>query len=100
GDTEGTELVRLPINVDEALIDDVLRRFVGVGEQVPPMHSAVRIDGRRLYELARKGVEIERVARRIEIMELRRESFASDELVVSVTCSKGTYIRTLARDLG
>ena len=100
GDTEGTELVRLPINVDETLIDDVLRRFIGVGEQIPPMHSAVRVDGRRLYELARKGVEIERVARRIEIMDLRRESFASDELVVSVTCSKGTYIRTLARDLG
>ena len=100
GDTEGTELVRLPINVDEPLIDDVLGRFLGVGEQVPPMHSAVRIEGKRLYQLARKGLEVERAARRIEITELRRESFAGDELVVSVTCSKGTYVRTLARDLG
>jgi tRNA pseudouridine55 synthase len=100
GDTEGAELVRLPINVDEALIDDVLGRFVGPGQQIPPMHSAVRIDGKRLYQLARKGVEVERAARRIEIMELRRESYAGDELVVSVTCSKGTYIRTLAQDLG
>jgi tRNA pseudouridine55 synthase len=64
------------------------------------MHSAVRVDGKRLYQLARQGIEIERAARRIEIMELRREAFVGDELVVSVACSKGTYIRTLARDVG
>lgn len=100
GDTEGTELVRLPISVDEALIDEVLRRFHGIGEQIPPMHSAIRVEGRRLYQLARSGVEIERAARRIEIMELCRERYAGDELEISVTCSKGTYIRTLARDIG
>jgi tRNA pseudouridine55 synthase len=100
GDTEGTELVRLPIDVDEHFIDEVLERYIGAGEQVPPMHSAVRIDGRRLYELARKGIEIERAPRAIEILDLRREAFSGEDLVVSVTCSKGTYIRTLARDIG
>jgi tRNA pseudouridine55 synthase len=64
------------------------------------MHSAVRVGGKRLYELAREGVEIERAARRIEISALERESFDGDELVISVACSKGTYVRTLAVDLG
>jgi tRNA pseudouridine55 synthase len=100
GDTEGIELARVPVNVDVGLIDAVLHDFVGVRDQIPPMHSAVRVGGKRLYELAREGQEIERVPRRIEILDLRREAFAGDELVVSVTCSKGTYVRTLAIDLG
>jgi len=100
GDTEGVELVRLPIDIDEPLIDDVLASFRGSRDQVPPMYSAVRVGGRRLYELAREGVEIERAARRIHISELTRKSFSSDELEIGVTCSKGTYIRTLAMEIG
>ena len=100
GDTEGTEVVRLPVDVDSALVDQTLAAFRGVRDQVPPMHSAVRVAGRRLYELAREGREIERAARRIEILSLERESLSGDQLVIAVTCSKGTYIRTLAMELG
>ena len=100
GDTEGIELARVPVSVNADLIDEVLAGFVGVRDQVPPMHSAVRVGGRRLYDLAREGVEIEREARRIEILALRREAWAGHELAISVTCSKGTYVRTLAVDLG
>jgi tRNA pseudouridine55 synthase len=64
------------------------------------MHSAVRIQGKRLYEFAREGREIDRAPRRIEITGLARESLTADELVITVECSKGTYIRTLAVDLG
>lgn len=100
GDTEGKEVVRLPIAVDEVLIDDVLRSFVGRREQVPPMFSAVRVGGTRLYEFARQGVEIERMARSIEIFRLRRERLDRDQLEISVECSKGTYVRTLAMEVG
>jgi len=64
------------------------------------MHSAVHVGGKRLYELAREGLEVERAARRIEILALRRERLDGERLVVSVTCSKGTYVRTLAQDIG
>ena len=100
GDTEGMEVVRVPIDVDERLIDEVLRSFTGRREQVPPMFSAVRVGGTRLYELARQGVEIERAPRSIEIFRLQRERFEGDELEVSVECSKGTYVRTLAMEVG
>ena len=100
GDTEGVEIARVPVCVDERMIDDVLASFRGVRDQVPPMHSAVRVGGKRLYELAREGQEIERAARRIEISVLARERFEGDELVIAVTCSKGTYVRTLAMELG
>jgi tRNA pseudouridine55 synthase len=100
GDTEGVEIARVPVDVDPGLIDEVLRSFVGFRDQVPPMHSAVRVGGKRLYELAREGLEIEREARRIEIVSLERESLREDELVISVQCSKGTYVRTLAVELG
>ena len=100
GDTEGAVTATRTVSVDTATIDDVLRKFTGFSDQTPPMHSAVRIAGKRLYELARQGVEVERAARRIEIEALERVSYAGDELVVDVTCSKGTYIRTLAIDIG
>jgi tRNA pseudouridine55 synthase len=100
GDTEGQLSTPRAINVSTAGIDDVLSRFAGVGSQIPPMHSAVHHGGRRLYELAREGIEVVREPRRIEIHELRREDLLDDRLVVSVTCSKGTYIRTLAADIG
>jgi tRNA pseudouridine55 synthase len=100
GDTEGIEIARVPVQVDEGLIDEVLAGFVGVSDQIPPMHSAVRVAGKRLYELAREGQEIEREPRRIEIYTLRRVALRGDEVTVEVSCSKGTYVRTLAIQVG
>lgn len=100
GDTEGVEVVRLPVQVDAAFLEEVLARFRGEQTQVPPMHSAVRVGGKRLYELAREGIEIERAARPVRIHELRCDRLEGDELDLSVVCSKGTYVRTLAIDLG
>lgn len=100
GDTEGAEVVRLPIAVDERLIDDVLASFVGVRAQVPPMFSAVRVGGQRLYDLARQGVEVERQPRTIRITRLARKRWSGDELEIEVECSKGTYVRTLAMEIG
>jgi tRNA pseudouridine55 synthase len=100
GDPEGEVTRRRPVSVDSARIDAVLASFMGVQDQTPPMHSAVRVGGKRLYQLAREGREIERAARRVEIAALRLVRLAGDELVLSVTCSKGTYVRTLAQDIG
>jgi tRNA pseudouridine55 synthase len=100
GDTEAEVSARRPVNVDIERIDGVLASFVGHQDQVPPMHSAVRIDGRRLYDLAREGREVERPARRIEIGVLERVGFDGRDLMVNVECSKGTYVRTLAQDVG
>jgi tRNA pseudouridine55 synthase len=100
GDTEGTLSAERPVAVSSQRIDEVLRRFVGFQDQVPPMHSAIHVGGRRLYDLAREGKEVERAPRRIQISALRREAFGGTQLEISVTCSKGTYIRTLAMDIG
>jgi tRNA pseudouridine55 synthase len=100
GDTEGTLGARVPLLADERKIDEVLASFVGVRDQIPPMHSAVHHQGRRLYDFAREGVEVERTPRRIEIVALERLALAGSELQVAVTCTKGTYIRTLAMEIG
>jgi tRNA pseudouridine55 synthase len=100
GDTEGEVSARSDVDVNSEKIDAVLASFAGVQHQIPPMHSAIHVNGRRLYELAREGREVVRIPRRIEIHELRRRSLEGDVLVISVTCSKGTYIRTLAMDIG
>jgi tRNA pseudouridine55 synthase len=77
-----------------------LAGFRGEIQQVPPMHSALKRDGRPLYEYARAGVEVERQARSVTIHRLELVSFAGDEATIEVDCSKGTYVRTLAADLG
>lgn len=100
GDTEGEVVACGGIPEDVGKIDDVLRRFVGPGWQVPPMHSAVHHAGQRLYDLARQGVEVPREPRAITVHALRRERLEGDRLVVSLSCSKGTYVRTLAADIG
>jgi tRNA pseudouridine55 synthase len=100
GDTEADVSKRSPVAVDLDRIDAVLASFVGHQDQVPPMHSAVRIDGRRLYDLARSGQQVERPARRIEIGALERLAFDGRDLRVRVECSKGTYVRTLGQDVG
>ena len=100
GDAEGEVLARKPVAVTRAEVEAGLAGFRGPIEQVPPMYSALKHEGRRLYELAREGKTVERAARRVEIYALELESFAQDEMILDVRCSKGTYIRTLAEDIG
>jgi tRNA pseudouridine55 synthase len=83
-----------------AKIDEVVASFVGIQRQTPPMHSAVHSGGRRLYEYARMGVEVFREPREIVIYALQRSRLQGKELVLTVTCSKGTYVRVLAADIG
>jgi tRNA pseudouridine55 synthase len=100
GDTETAVLQRRAVVVDDHQIAAVMARFTGVQRQIPPMHSAVRVDGKRLYEHARKGVEIERDARTIDVVRLEAVRRDGRDLDVRVTCSKGTYVRTLGADIG
>lgn len=100
GDPEGEVLARREANVAPERIDEVLASFLGRQRQVPPMHSALHVNGRRLYEYARAGEEVERAPREIEIDSIRRTSLAGPELGIEVACSKGTYIRALAMDIG
>lgn len=100
GDTEGQVLDTRPVETSLEAIDKLLPRFVGTLQQVPPMHSALKHQGRPLYEYARAGIEIERKSREITIFRLRAEKLEGDELTIDVHCSGGTYIRTLAEDIG
>ncbi|GGP27511.1 tRNA pseudouridine(55) synthase TruB [Silvimonas amylolytica] len=88
------------VTCDLSQINAVLKAFTGDIEQVPPMHSALKHQGKALYEYARQGVEIERAARAVTIYSLDIVSFERDVLVLDVSCSKGTYVRTLADDIG
>jgi tRNA pseudouridine55 synthase len=100
-DVEGAVIETRPIPpLTEEFIDATLDGFRGEILQVPPMYSALKHKGQRLYDLARRGIEVEREARRVTIYELRLESFDAEGLELDVHCSKGTYIRTLAEDLG
>jgi tRNA pseudouridine55 synthase len=100
GDPEGVLSHPAAVTCTDQQIADVLRMFVGVQQQVPPMHSALHHEGRRLYELAREGIEVERAPRTIEIFGVDLVEKCGEKLVISVKCSKGTYIRTLAQDIG
>jgi len=100
GDAEGQILETKPVLVSLSQIEAVLKRFAGAIEQTPPMYSALKHQGRPLYDYARKGVVIERAARRVTIHELVLLGFEGDVLNLDVTCSKGTYIRVLAEDIG
>jgi tRNA pseudouridine55 synthase len=100
GDAEGEVLEKRPVNLTEESLRPVLQRFRGEIEQVPPMHSALKHKGTPLYLLARRGQEVERAARRVRVSTLQVESFEGASLVLRVVCSKGTYIRVLAEDIG
>jgi tRNA pseudouridine55 synthase len=100
GDAEGEVVSRHPVSVTRKQVETVLKRFVGQIEQVPPMHSAIKFQGRALYTYARAGVEIERAARKVTIYSLILDGFEGDTVRVTVECSKGTYIRVLAEDVG
>ena len=102
-DTTGTVLEQHQVNVTEVQIEQVIRSFVGTYNQIPPMYSALKVNGKKLYELAREGKVVERKARPVEIcyidiLEPYQET--TNELKIRVGCSKGTYIRTLCHDIG
>ncbi|WP_180043030.1 MULTISPECIES: tRNA pseudouridine(55) synthase TruB [unclassified Acinetobacter] len=100
GDVEGEVLLEQAVPVlSEEKITQVLEKFVGDIQQVPPMYSALKKEGRPLYELARKGIEIEREARPIHIYAIELLSFTENSISLDVTCSKGTYIRVLGEDI-
>ncbi|MBV2265302.1 MAG: tRNA pseudouridine(55) synthase TruB [Thauera sp.] len=100
GDAEGAVIATRPVAVDHAALEAVLERFRGEIEQVPPMYSALKRDGKALYEYARAGIELEREARRVVIHALELLDFAGERFMIRVHCSKGTYIRSLAMDIG
>jgi len=103
GDAEGRVIATREVTAEmtsEAMLDMAFRAFTGKILQVPPMTSALKKDGKPLYELARQGIEVERAAREVAIHKLSIEVLSADELSLTVTCSKGTYIRTLGEDIG
>lgn len=100
-DTSGNVLERRETSVSREALEAVLPRFTGEIQQIPPMYSAIKINGQKLYELARKGAEIQRSARNITIFELELlEQDESGDWTLRVRCSKGTYVRTLCHDIG
>ncbi|MFN5235205.1 MAG: tRNA pseudouridine(55) synthase TruB [Burkholderiaceae bacterium] len=100
GDTEGTILTQQIVDVTVAQIESVLEQFRGPISQVPPMHSALKRDGKPLYEYARAGITLEREARDVTIHQLDLLAYDAPILRLRVACSKGTYIRVLGEDIG
>lgn len=87
-------------HIDETLVRETLKKFIGEIQQIPPTYSAVKVNGKRAYDYARRGVEVEIKPKTLVIDEIELMEYNSDEIVVRVVCSKGTYIRALARDIG
>ena len=100
GDTTGKTLTESAGIPDEKTVLEAISSFVGKQEQIPPMYSALKKDGVKLVDLARKGIEVERQARPIEIFSIEAKKITDNEYSLSVHCSKGTYIRTLCTDIG
>jgi tRNA pseudouridine55 synthase len=99
-DAEGQVTVTASVTVSRAELEAALPHFRGAIEQVPPMVSAIKHKGQPLYQLARRGIEIERAARTVQIYELTLTDWSPPSLTLDLTCSSGTYVRALARDLG
>ena len=99
-DVTGTVLEERAVTVTQSRIEEVLSQFRGEIMQIPPMYSALKVNGQKLYELARKGKEVERQPRPVTIYELTLLSFENNRISLRVRCSKGTYIRTLCEDIG
>lgn len=100
GDAEGELLQRREVRVNRQDIEAAIARFTGVIDQTPPMHSALKHEGRALYDYARAGVEVARTARRVSIHHIDIVDWQRELLVLELRCSKGTYVRTLAEDIG
>lgn len=99
-DTSGQVLKELPVTADEETVKKAILSFVGTYAQVPPMYSALKVNGKKLYELAREGKTVERKARMVQIFSIEILEVNLPEVRMSVHCSKGTYIRTLCHDIG
>jgi len=99
-DITGKTISSVETMVAAAELSVVIPRFIGTQKQIPPMYSAIKKDGKKLYELARNGIEAERPAREITISEIDLQSGAGCDFILRVVCSKGTYIRTLCHDIG
>jgi tRNA pseudouridine55 synthase len=107
-DADGQVVATRPVNVSESALRSALEQFIGAIEQVPPMYSALKLQGKPLYKLARKGVEVEREPRRVTIHRITLRAWESPDprnggggfVTLDVRCSPGTYIRSLAHDIG
>ena len=99
-DMTGTVLEEHPVHVTEEQIQDTVNGFLGEQMQVPPMYSALKVNGKKLYELAREGKTVERKARPVFFYGIEIQKIALPLIKLTVTCSKGTYIRTLCNDIG
>ncbi len=99
-DMTGTVLSHKEVNISNEEVSKAIESFIGLYEQVPPMYSALKVNGKKLYELAREGKEIERKARPVVIHYIEIINMSLPEITIKVGCSKGTYIRTLCHDLG
>lgn len=99
-DASGEILSTAKVTADEAAVREAVMSFVGEYDQIPPMYSALKVNGKKLYELARAGVEVERKPRRVEIWAIHIEEISLPRVTFTVSCSKGTYIRTLCADIG
>ena len=100
GDQEGEVVSEKKVALNEAQLKDTLKKFIGDITQIPPMYSALKFAGKPLYEYAREGIEIERKSRLIKIYDIKLISIEESIITIEVDCSKGTYIRTLAEDIG
>ncbi|MDR1452952.1 MAG: tRNA pseudouridine(55) synthase TruB [Candidatus Margulisbacteria bacterium] len=101
GDSEGKILARQNVSIEKNKLQPILNSFIGKQKQTPPMYSAVKVRGQKLYELARQGLEVERPAKEIEIKELALLDFLPpDKARLRIVCSKGTYIRVLCYNIG
>ena len=99
-DMTGTVLEEKPVEVTKEEVRTVIRSFLGEQQQIPPMYSALKVDGKKLYELAREGKTVERKPRAVQFYEIEIKKIELPYVRFSVTCSKGTYIRTLCHDIG
>lgn len=99
-DASGRLLRLRPVETNTAEVAAVIRSFIGSYDQIPPMYSALKVKGKKLYQLARQGIEIERQPRTVTIDDIRISKIELPEVTMTVSCSKGTYIRTLCHDIG
>ncbi len=99
-DMTGNVLERRPVEVSEDEVSDAILSFAGEYDQIPPMYSAIKMNGKHLYELARAGETVQREPRRVTLSSIRIEDISMPEVTMTVACSKGTYIRTLCHDIG
>ncbi len=100
GDADGKVIESAAVQVTEQDVKNAIESFIGEYDQVPPMYSALKVNGQPLYKLARQGIEIERKARRVNAYDIRYANFEGDELAFEVDCSSGFYVRSLVEDIG